>query len=191
MPIPADTIAAFAQAIERNDAAGTYALLHPRLRAQISAEAFARDFRDNRTELLELARLLRERDLRVEAGAEVLLPNDEVVALRLEGDAYRLAGGVLDAQARATPRDAVMAFRRALQRRDLSALLRVLSRTRRARWTAALDQGLTATSDVLALEIEQSGDAAVAITPDGTRIRLLREAGTWQVADVLPADGSE
>jgi hypothetical protein len=66
----------------------------------------------------------------------------------------------------------------------LPALLRVLSRERRAAWLAAFEQSLERTSDPLALEVEVQGEQAVVHLVGGGEIHLKLEAGRWRVWDV-------
>ncbi|MDD9971468.1 MAG: hypothetical protein OXR73_34825 [Myxococcales bacterium] len=184
MPGPQAAARAFAGAIERLDPKGVYASMHSRARADTSFPDFARAFADNQAELLELASLLRTRDIEVRACAEVELSDGELVTLVLEQGGWRLSGAFLDGRALATPRDTVVALHRALLRRDLSALLRILTSERRAGWLAALGRSLDASADPLDLRIEVQGERATATAPDGTRIHLRRESGTWHLADI-------
>lgn len=121
----------------------------------------------------------------VDAHARVQLESGETIVLVLEAGAWRIDGGVLDAAGLATPLDAVAAFRRALVRRDLRGIERVLSRQTRAEWEEDLRRVLDATEDGDDLEVEVQGNHARVRTTGGGSIELVRESGEWRVVDVL------
>lgn len=184
VPDPAARVHALAAAIEADDPAAALDLLDPSTRSAEADARFRALWQDNRAELHELAQQLRGRRVRVRAGARVALASGEEVSVTLEQGRWRIAGGVLDAQARATPLDAVSALRRALLRQDLGALLRVLSRERRAAFAASFDRGVQQTADPLDLEVEQQGDVAIVRTSGGGEIRLRRQGERWYVEEV-------
>jgi predicted nucleotidyltransferase len=106
------------------------------------------------------------------------------VVLVLEDGAWRIDGGVLDAAGLGSPLDAVAAFRRALMRRDLDGIERVLSRQTRAEWEEEVRRLVDATADPDDLEIEVQGNRAHVRTTGGGSIELIRESGEWRVVDV-------
>ncbi|HBQ13674.1 MAG TPA: hypothetical protein DEF51_21900 [Myxococcales bacterium] len=107
------------------------------------------------------------------------------MVLVLEDGRWRIDGGVLDAAGLGTPLDAVAAFRRALMRRDLEGVERVLSRQTRAEWEEELRRVLEATADTDDLEVEIQGNRARVRTTGGGSIELVRESGEWRVVDVV------
>lgn len=121
----------------------------------------------------------------VDAHARVTLQSGETVVLVLEEDGWRIDGGVLDAAGLATPLDAVAAFRRALMRRDLNGVERVLSRQTRAEWEEEVRRVVESTEDVDDLEVEVQGNHARVRTSGGGTIELVRESGEWRIVDVL------
>ena len=183
VPDPSDTVAALADAIERDDPRAALGLLNAGA-GSIEPARFLELWKENRVELQELAMHLRERQHHVQATARVQLHSGETVSLALEDGSWRLAGGVLDAQAHATPLDAVSALRRAILRRDLSGLMRALSRERRAAFAASFDRSVRATADPLDLRVETHGERAIVHTSDGGQIHLRRQAGRWYVTEV-------
>jgi hypothetical protein len=184
VPDPAESAAQFVAALRRDQPEAAYALLDPALRGSLGRERFLALWRDNRAELRELGERLSRVTIAPKARAEVALDDGERIALVLEGGRWRLSGGVLDAQALGTPLDAVAELRRALRRQSLPALLRVLSRERRAAWMAAFEKSMEQTRDPLDLRIEVHGDEATVHLNGGGEIKLKREAGRWQVWDV-------
>lgn len=184
VPEPGSTARAYFAAVKADNADAAYALLDPALRAELERERFDRLWRENRTEMLELAAAAERTDSQVVAHARAELADGEEVVLVLQEGQWRVAGGVVDAQALGSPMDAVIAMRRALKRQSLPSLLRVLSRERQAAWLASFEETMDRTSDPLDLRVEVSGDEAIVHTSDGGEIHLKREAGKWRVWDV-------
>ncbi|MGE0788448.1 MAG: hypothetical protein AB7S26_22425 [Sandaracinaceae bacterium] len=186
---PRPAVAAFARALERGDADGTYALLDEARRRGRSDEEHRALMQTNAAELREQGRSLREAlgTDAVEARAHAELRTGETVVLVLEADGWRIDGGVLDAAGLGSPLDAVAALRRALMRRDLPGIERVLSRQTRAEWEEEVRALVDATADELDLEVELEGNRAHVRTTGGGSIELVRESGEWRVVDVRPA----
>jgi predicted LPLAT superfamily acyltransferase len=184
VPSPQETGARWGTALRDDRPEQAYELLDPRVRASVDHERFMRIWRENRPELAELGQRLRETDAKTVAQAQVQLDDGEQIGLVLERGQWRIAGGVLDAQALGTPLDAVAELRRALERQSLPALLRVLSRERRAAWVSAFEKTMEQTSDALDLRVEINQDDAIVHLTGGGEILLKREAGRWQVWDV-------
>lgn len=183
-PDPLATTAQLARAIERDEPLAAYALLDPLQQSRIGRDRFVALWRENRGELRELGARLKESALSAKAHAYVELADGERVTLVIEQGEYRLAGGLLDAQALDSPLDAVAELRRALMRQSLPALLRVLSRERRAAFVAAFEKSIAQTQDPLDLRVELNGDEATVHLTGGGRILLRREGGQWQIWDV-------
>jgi hypothetical protein len=181
---PAGTLQRFLGAVQADKLDDAYAFLHPELRRSISRQRFAELARDNKQELLDLAAQLERVDERVRVEAKVTTARGETVTVVLEDGEYRIAGGVLDAHALATPLDAVSELRRALQRESLPLLMHVLSSERRAAWLAAFGETLERTEDPLDLRVEIHGDTAIVFLTGGGEIHLRKEADRWHVHDV-------
>jgi len=184
-PPPSATLAAWARAVADDDIAGAWALLDAKAREGVDEARFRVLFAENRAELTAQAQAMGTRAAApVTAQARVALVDGEVVVLVLEEGAWRIEGGVLDAPGLRTPEDAVASLRRALQRRSLSGVLRVLARSTRGDVEAELARLLDATEDPADLSIEVQGDSAEVRLTGGARIRLVRESGEWHVVDV-------
>ncbi len=184
-PDPRGTVGAWVRAVRAHDAAGAFALLDPRARDGLDAARFAALFAENHAELeAQAAALEAQAARRVDARARLTLVGGEVVALVLEDGAWRIDGGVLDAPGLRTPEDAVASLRRALSRRSLPGVLRVLSRGTRADVEAELARLNAASEDTADLEVHVDGDAAEVRLGGGARVQLVREAGEWRVVDV-------
>ncbi|MCA9858043.1 MAG: hypothetical protein KC458_12300, partial [Dehalococcoidia bacterium] len=120
----------------------------------------------------------------IDAQARVQLASGETILLVLEEGGWRIDGGVLDAAGLVTPLDAVAAFRRALMRRDLPGVERVLSRQTRAEWEEEVRRVIEGTEDTDDLEVEVQGNRARVRTTGGGSIELVRESGEWRVVDI-------
>jgi hypothetical protein len=184
VPDPAQTAMRLRAALKADQPEAAYVLLDPELRAALDRQRFLRLWRENQLELRELGERLDHTDAESLARADAILDDGERIALVLEDGQWRIAGGVLDAQALGTPLDAVAELRRALRRQSLPALLRVLSRERRAAWHAAFEKTIEQSSDPLDLRVEVRGDDAIVHLTGGGEVHLKHEAGHWQVWDV-------
>jgi hypothetical protein len=184
VPAPSRTVERFVRAVKRDDGPSAYELLAGEVRGTVSRERFEKLWSENREEMLELADKLERIAGEPVARARQPLAGEETTVLVLEEGRWYVEGGVLDALAMRTPLDAVAAFRRALLRRDLSGLLRVLSRSHRVAWETAFDAAIDQTGDPLDLEVEIKGDRATVRTTGGGAIHLLLEGGRWKVTGV-------
>jgi hypothetical protein len=181
---PRAALERFLSALEAQRFDEAYAALDPEVRAGLPRARFEALARENKAELHALAEQLARVDAAVRVQARVTTEQGEAVTVVLEEGQYRIAGGVLDAHALATPLDAVSELRRALTRESLPALLRVLSAERRAAWLAAFGDTLERTADPLDLRVEVHGDEAIVRLTGGGEIHLRRQAGEWHVHDV-------
>ncbi len=184
-PPPSTTLSAWSRAIAANDVDAAWTLLDGKAREGVDEARFRVLFAENRAELAAQAQAMGTRAATpVTAQARVALVGGEVVVLVLEEGAWRIDGGVLDAPGLRPPVDAVASLRRALQRRSLSGVLRVLARSTRGDVEAELARLLDATEDPSDLTVEVQGDSAEIRLTGGARIRLVRESGEWHVVDV-------
>jgi hypothetical protein len=173
------------EAVRSGDADAAYALLDDETRAAVTLPDFRRLMTENQAELAEqVDELSRRADRGIEAIAQVPLDDGESVALVLENGRYRLDGDVVGSATLRTPRDAVLALRRALRRRSLSGVARVLARQPRAELEAEIERVLEETADELDLQYEVRGNVAHVRTTGGREIHLVREAGEWRVVEV-------
>jgi len=181
------TARAYADAVRRGDAEAVYALLDEETRASLTLDAL-------RAQMVEASEELREQATAVEAAlsdpqlvetrASVPLRTGQHAILVIEGERWRLVGTLLDAVSLATPADAVMAFRSALERRSLASIGRILARAPRAEIDAQIERFLLDTEDQPALDVDIQGNEATVRTASGRIIRMVREAGEWHVLSV-------
>lgn len=185
VPAPEAAVHSYLVAIRAGDAEALHALLDAETRALVSPEELASAMTDNEAELTEQATAIEAALERgADAQARVPLGDGERAVLVIEEGRWRLLGGVLDAPALRTPRDAVLALRRALLRRSMRGVSRVLAREPRAELEAEIVQFLDDTEDELDLEYEVRGSVATVRTSSGREVHLIREAGEWRVVEV-------
>ncbi len=182
-----DTARAYADAVARGDAEAVYALLDAETRAGLTLDQLRAQMADAPEELREQATAvtaaLPDPQL-VDTRASVPLRSGQSVVLVVEGERWRLVGTLLDSVSLATPEDAVMAFRSALERRSLSSISRILARAPRAEIDAQIERFLLDTEDEPALDVDIQGNEATVRTASGRVIRMVREAGEWHVLSV-------
>lgn len=179
---PGATLQRYVAAVRAGDEEAAYALLDEETRAEVGLEGFRELMQENREELRDQASELESLASQgVEAQARVPLETGETAVLVLEEGRWVLDGGVLDAPALRTPRDAVLSLRRSLRRRSLRGVERVLARQPRAELEAEIDRILEDTADERDLRIEVQGNQARVLTTSGREILLVREAGEWRI----------
>lgn len=179
---PASTVSRYVGAVRAGDAGAAYALLDEETRAEVPFDEFRALMEANRAELSDQAEELERLAAQgVPARARVPLETGETVALVLEDGRWVIDGGVLDAPALRTPRDAVLSLHRALRRRSFRGLERVLARQPRAEVEAEIERLLEETADEQDLRVEVEGRRARVVTTSGREITLVREAGEWRV----------
>lgn len=181
---PADALGAYVEALEAEDAAAVHAMLSDELRLEVTVEDVARLMAENRAELADQGAEISRGASHVRASAEQPLRGGETVRLVREDGGWAVEGGVISAPGLTTPMATVLALRRAIQRRSLPGVLRVLAREQRAELEAELTRLLEETEDDLDLEVEVQGNRAVVRTTGGRKIELVREAGEWRVVEI-------
>lgn len=193
---PDETLEAYTRAVRAGDAEAVYALLDDEARANTDIETIRAQIADAREELSDQADAIdRARGAStgpsgasssssVDASAQVMLDDGERVVLVIEEGRWRILGGVMNAPSMRNPRDAVMAFRRAIQRRSLPGVLRVLARGQRTDLEQTLQTFLDDTEDELDMDYELDGNDAIIRTSTGRTIRLVRESGEWRIVSI-------
>ena len=170
---PDATIEALTAALRSGDAVGL-ASATGRTEADVGASQSR-----NAAELHALGETLARAS--VESSARVTLVDGGALVLVREGESWRVDRGVLGRPALSRPVDAVIAFHDALARARVEGVLGVLARVPRAELEAELTRWIEGTADPDAIEISVQGETAIAITPTGERLDLVRESGQWRV----------
>ena len=184
---PSRVIRSYGDALVSGDAEASWRLLDEDARRGRTVEEHAALVEQNGEELREQGRSLSRAagSDAVSAHARVVLGSGETVLLVLEEDGWRIDGGVMDAAGLATPLDAVAALRRALMRRDLRGVERVLSRQTRAEWEEEVRRVVESTEDGDDLEVENPGQPRPACAPRGaapSSSSASRASGAWSTS---------
>ena len=183
---PNSVVREYGRALRTGDAEAAHGLLVEEGRSQVAAATLTELLESNRAELRDEGTALEGAAERpMSARAIVSLKNGEAVTLVLENGRWAVEGGVFDAPTLATPLEAVAALRRALLRRSLRGLERVLARQPRAEIESEIDELVEETTDGLDLEIETQGNRTARVrTSSGREIDLVREAGEWRILQI-------
>ncbi|WP_437666006.1 hypothetical protein [Sorangium sp. So ce1182] len=121
---PSDTLRAYAQALQEGRVDAAYRLLSDEAKRSMSLEAFRRAVRDNPDDALEIARAIARPAADPVVTATVTMPNGEELLLVFEGGRWRLDAAAVDLYGQATPRQALVGFLRAFERRRYDVILR-------------------------------------------------------------------
>jgi hypothetical protein len=123
----------------------------------------------------------------VERRSIVTLASTEgprTVVLVQEGGELRFEAGVLGLSALDTPARAIAALHRALDRELSEGVGGLLSEAERRAWAEERRRYRDGTADPEALDVREDGDRAIAVTPLGDEIVLVREGSEWRVASM-------
>jgi hypothetical protein len=181
VPDPRSAANEFADAAARGDSDAIYDMMTDEARAARTRADVGKIVKDEKAELAEEAKVVSEKDARVEATARLRFEDGEEAALELKEGQFRVtSAGALPGGAK-TPEEALDQLRRVVARRSYAGLMRVLSPTTRA----AIERDLRALVDGLdhpsTLNVNVTGDTAVVVVPGGHEVRLRRDGGVWRV----------
>ncbi|HEX5656844.1 MAG TPA: hypothetical protein VFX59_06600 [Polyangiales bacterium] len=185
-------LTAYGTALAKGDADRAWALLAPADRERIPLESFRRSLRENPAEARELGAQLRQpRPVVVHAAAR--LDDGSGVGLVGTAQGFRLEDPLSRFYDQSSPRAALLAFVRAVERARWDVVLRLMpAADRGALPEEALLAGLAARRAELSRvaarlwagrdePIEIVGDRATMPYGDSFSARLLREEGLWRV----------
>jgi hypothetical protein len=193
---PEGTVAAFASALRDGRTGDAYSLMSESYRRRVSREEFERYFREYPTEVRQTGRALSARRGRAEQEASVQYGEGETLRLVREGGDWRVATDVVDFYDQSSPRAALRAFVRAMERRRYDVVLGLVPEADREGMTeermreAWEGEGREDVERLLAnlrasLEnpIEEVGDRATMAYADRFRVQFVREDGLWRIED--------
>jgi hypothetical protein len=121
---PSDTLRAYALALEDGRVEDAYRLLSDEAKRSMSIEAFRRAVKENPQDAAEIARALARPATDPVVTATVVVPNGDELLLVYEGGAWRIDQSAVDLYGQATPRQAILGFLRAFERRRYDVVLR-------------------------------------------------------------------
>lgn len=193
---PEGTIAAFAAALREGRHDEAYAMMSGSYRRRVPFEEFRRHLESNPEEAREAAEVLARPDGPAEEVATLTYADGERLEMIREDGEWRIASNVVDFYDQSTPRAALRAFVRAMERERYDIVMRMVpeadlegmspDRMREA-WSGEnreeVERLLANLRAHLDNPMEQVGDRAT--MPYGERYTavLVRENGLWKVED--------
>jgi hypothetical protein len=121
---PSDTLRAYSEALEQGRVDDAYRLLSEEAKRSMSLEAFRRAVKENPEDVLEVARSIARPSSDPIVTATVTVPSGEELVLVYEGGRWRIDAAAVDLYGQATPRQALVGFLRAFDRKRYDVILR-------------------------------------------------------------------
>jgi hypothetical protein len=188
----ADGVRALIGALRGDDPRAAYELMSSDARRKIDFEEFAMQWKQTQPERLWQARVLEESlrgDPDVGERASVEFSDDKRVGLEREGRAWKLDSALVSRARAPRPRDAIKMFAEAVKRRDIAAVLDVLTERRREGLAKQIDGFLAGLDKRINETIDELGtDRAEMRWDDGGiryKIVLRKERDEWRVDDIV------
>lgn len=182
---PADTVAAYAEAVRTGDADAAYDLLDDTARGEMSREAFHAFFETHRAALVQDAAKVGS----IAAETPMAITGEVPVSGRAEASVAYIDGQWLiddpspAARHQATPRDALVAFAAALDESNFAEVLPLLSGRQRAAYGSELQTLRESITRAIDKNIVTDGNRAVLALDGGDKIILIREDGEWRIQE--------
>lgn len=121
---PSATLRAYARALEDKRVEDAYALLSDEAKRSVPLDSFRRMVLENPADVLEVAAALARPSGKPVIRSTVTLPGGEELVLVLEGDTWRVDAAAIDLYSQRTPRQALVGFLRAIERKRYDVVLR-------------------------------------------------------------------
>lgn len=172
---PSDTLRSYAQALEQGRVEDAYRLLSDEAKRTMTLVAFRRAVQENPADAAEIARALARPATDPIVTATVTIPNGDELLLVFEGGRWRIDASAVDLYGQATPRQAILGFLRAFERRRYDVVLRYVPQAER--------EGAVSAGQNIGLPTE-----APAAQPDGGAPPA---KATPTSAGPIPGDGTE
>jgi hypothetical protein len=187
----ADGVRAYVQALHDNDPHGAYALLSADARKQISYDEFALAWNQGDKERAWQAKVLAESlkgNPDVGERALISFSDGKLVQLEREGKTWRLESELVSRSRARQPRDAIRLFAEAIEARDITAVLGVLTQRRREGLTRQVEGFVAGIGKRINDRIDQFGTDRAELRWDENGIRyrivLRKEDDEWRVDDI-------
>src|SRR5689334_9398075 len=187
----AEGVRAYVRALHSNDPHGAYALLSANARKQISYDEFALAWKQGDKERAWQAKVL-EDSLKgnpdVGERALISFSDGKLVQLEREGKTWRLESELVSRSRARQPRDAIRLFAEAIEARDITAVLGVLTQRRREGLTRQVEGFVAGIGKRINDRIDQFGTDRAELRWDENGIRyrivLRKEEDEWRVDDI-------
>lgn len=183
---PKTALTLYVRHIQANDSKAAYGMLSKKIRSRLSYEAFARKWKKSYAELrIQAADILRQlgKHKQYKVQATMKLGQRRSVAFAHEDKRWRIVAGVVSGVDAPTPRAAVRALVKALESKNLSAFLKLLSAERRKRFDQEMTLRLEKLKANLDRDFEITGNRARLQYDPRYWIMLVKENGAWRVVE--------
>ncbi|MFO0661346.1 MAG: hypothetical protein U0165_16160 [Polyangiaceae bacterium] len=198
---PSETLRAYSRAVQEKRVEDAYRLLSRDAKRGLSLEAFRRMLLESPDDANELARGLARPASDPVVTAKVITPQGDELVMIFENGKWRIDGSSLDFYSQATPKQAIVGFLRAFERKRYDVLIRYVPDSKKAADASSpeLDEARLRESfegpqkeDFLHLtqaikaamgtsNIEETNDrASMQYGANGT-LQLVREHGIWKI----------
>lgn len=193
--LPQRVVAQYGQALKADNPRDAYELLSPELRARVSFEDFADDWKQRRKALHSVqSELINATQQPARVEAQIAYSDYDTLTLRLREDGWRITGGVLDVASQDTPRQALVSFVRAMEARRYERLMLFVPE----RYAQHMDADMLKADfekrsdeiDTLIAELKANLDNPIVERDDRAtmnygprRVTFVRENKVWKIAD--------
>lgn len=121
---PSETLRAYARALEEKRVDDAYRLLSDEARRAVPLEAFRRMVLENPEDVMEVARALARPAADPTVHATVTMPSGQELTLVFQDGRWRIDAAAIDLYGQQTPRQALVGFLRAFERKRYDVILR-------------------------------------------------------------------
>lgn len=186
----------FAQALRDHRYDDAYEMMSLEYRQQVPYEQFRHYAETHAAEVNETAQAVDSIQAPIEQEATVTYGDNEELHLVNEDGKWKVSSNVVDYYSQATPRDALLAFVRAIEHKRYDVVIALAPRADRERMTAEQIQQswegperediqrLAATlRDNLDRPIEVTGNHATMTYAQRFSVQFVREDGLWKIED--------
>jgi len=195
-PTPEATVMAFARALNSGKLDEAYALMSVEYRKRVSLADWKQRLTDQPQETLELSNALSSVREQAEQRATVTYDDGEALELRRDGERWYLVTNVVGFYDQSTPRAALRAFVRAMQRKRYDVVMRLvpaadkegitIERMEQA-WSGdereGIERMLATLGEHLDDPIEVVGNRATMPYGDHAQVQFVREGDAWKIED--------
>jgi hypothetical protein len=183
---PRSALDRYVRAVRANDPRGAYEQLSKEVQSQVSVEEFTRRWRESHADLTQQAASIEKARTKPSAyalRATIVVGKQRTISLALQGDRWRIQGGVGSGLDSASPKEAVQALVRALESRSFSAFLKLLSKPRQEQFVKEMSLRLEKLKANLDRDIEVLGNRARLQYDPRYWIQLVKEKGVWKILE--------
>ena len=189
---PAATgVRAYVAALKSDDARAAYNLLSSAVRKQVSYDEFALQWKQSKDERQWQAKMLEESlqgNPDVGERALISFSDGKIVQLERDGKTWRLESELVSRSRAKRPRDAIRLFADAVNARDVSGVLNVLTQRRREGLTKQVEGFVAGIGKRINDKIDEYGSDRAELRWDENGIRyrivLRKEGDEWRIDDI-------